>query len=80
MLRPSADDGRCAVDITHKERSVSDVSTGGELSQAAFLVLRQCVIGDMQQGGVAADLGELDCPKHRWKRVCLGCLERTALI
>lgn len=56
MLRPNADDGRCAIDIVLEENAVADVTTGGELSHAAAFVLRQCVMGDMQQGGVAADL------------------------
>ena len=60
LLRPNADDGRCAIDIVIAENAVADVTTGGELSRAAAFVLRQCVMGNMQQGGVAAGLGELE--------------------
>ena len=65
MLRPKAGDGLCAIDITLSDYAISDISTGSELSQAAALILRQCVSGDMQQGGVAAYLGELEELKHR---------------
>ena len=65
VLRPKAGDGRCAIDVTLQDYAISDVSTGRELSEAAALILRQCVLGDMQEGGVTASLGELEGLKHR---------------
>ena len=65
MLRPKAGDGRCAIDVTLQDYAISDVSTGSELSQAAALILRQCVLGDMQQGGVVTYLGELEGLTYR---------------
>ena len=58
LLRLKADDGLCAIDITHKRGAIWDFATGDELSRAASLVLDAFVKGPMRRGGVAIDLGE----------------------
>ena len=68
LLRWEADDGLCAVDITHKKGMISDISTGDELSRAASLVLGGCVKSNLREGGVAVDIGEQDRRKFGCKR------------
>ena len=51
-------DGTCIIEITHTEFGGSDLWSPHDLKRVAYRLIRKCMLGGKDEGGVAYRLGQ----------------------